>query len=166
MKRQKLTITEAKIIKGKLEHKTSQQIADDIGLTGTHAAATVRRHIQKPTLQAALTAELIKQGLTLETIVKPVAKAINATTSKQVGTRVLEYDEKGRPIETEYIYEEVDNLPLQMQAADRASKWLGLDKAAESGTGEGGTGLSPEDLKALAAESDEMTLTQLVFKKS
>ena len=160
MKEIQLSVKDAKIVKGKLEGKTSKQIAQEVYPDTKTGATIVRNRLQKVTLQDAVRTEMMRQGITLDKVIAPVTKALNAKTK----TRVISKEtitEKGT-VEREYTDIEEDNIPLQLQGSDRASKWLGMDKTTDdSGIG----GLSPEELQALASESDEMTLTQLVFKK-
>ncbi len=147
----KLTIKDHKILKGKLAGKTSKEIARDVGYKNpdTNGAVTVRQRLQKPTLQAALHKELARQGITLEKIVKPIAEALEA--SEPIYTKA-----------GEYVGDKI-NHSVRLQASDRAAKYLGIDKANDSN---GAGTLSPAEIEELASTSDEVTLSQLVFKRA
>lgn len=161
-----LSIKDRKIIRGKLAGKTSKQIAAEVYPDTKTGDKIVRQRLANHSIKAALYKELAKQGLTMDKVIEPIAKAITAQTRHKIGEVVTETDEHGNATQKEYIYEYTDNLPLQMQASDRAVKLMGLDKVHETDSGDKSTaGLSKEELQQLAAESDELTLTQLVFKR-
>ncbi len=75
-----------------------------------NAAAIASRVLKKPSVAEALRAELDKQDITLEKIIKPVARGLTAV------------DEKGH-----------DDLKTQLAAHDRAVKILGMTEK-ENGT--------------------------------
>lgn len=145
MKKKQLSIQDSKILKGKLEGKKSHEIAEEVGLK----AQTVRKRLQSSTIQDAVKQELIRQGITLEAIIKPVAEALKA--SEPI------YSKDG-----EYLDEKI-NHSVRLAASDRAAKYLGIDKAINT---DSVNQLTPEQIEQLASESDEITLTRMVFSKS
>lgn len=160
-----LSIKDKKIIKGKLEGKTSKEIAQEVYPNNKAGDVNVRQALQKTTVKQALYKELKRQGLTLETVVAPVAKGIKAQTKREVGKRVIEYDDKNRPIEYEYLYEYEDNIPLQLSASDRAVKLLGLDKIHDNNSDNPDDPIDNKALLETLEAGDTVTLQQIVFKK-
>lgn len=100
-----------------------------------------------------------KHGVTLEKYVRNVGEAMDATDKVEAGKKIVG---KGKDKVVETVYKDVPNISLRLQGNKQAEKLLGIDKITEEANS---SNLSPEEMKQLASESDEMTLTQLVFKK-
>lgn len=103
-KKPKLTVKEAKLVKGIAEGKTKVQSAKDAGYSPRSAAEIASETLKKPNVQEALQEELAKQGITIDKIMRPVTNALNS-----------------------------DSIDLQLKGHDRALKVLGV-KQGEGGT--------------------------------
>lgn len=156
-----LSVTDAKIVKGKLAGKTSKQIAKEVYPDADNGDVSVRKRLQKATIRDAVNAELLKQGITLAQVIAPITKALKATSKVQIGYEVIG---EGKNAKSVPVYVEEDNIPLQLQGSDRAAKLMGLDRMHDAETDT--PPLDEEDLKALAGESDEVELTRILFKKN
>lgn len=153
-----LTIKQAKIVKLKAQGKSSAQIAKQVDGN----ASAVRRTLQNATVKTALYKEMQRQGITLDKILAPIAKGLEAKNKRTIG-EVTEDNGDGSKSVT-YITEDTDNIPLQLQASDRASKLMGLYN--DTGSTKDTNTLNTEDLTALANASDEVELTRLLFKRN
>lgn len=116
-----LTVKEIKLIKGILAGKTKQAAAMEAYNASTPEAASsiASNTLKKVNVQEALQAELAKQGLTLDKVVAPVVKAMNATIKVRVD---------GETIDTGQ-----DDLEMQLKGHDRAMKILNVNQAKEGG---------------------------------
>lgn len=106
IKTPKLTIKQAKFVKAKAEGKTGVEAAMIAYDTDSYSVANAiaGENLRKPSIREALHAELSRQGITIEKIVKPVVNALNN-----------------------------ENIEIQLKGHDRAIKLLGVDKQ-EGGT--------------------------------
>jgi transcriptional regulator len=153
-----LTPRQAKIVKLKAKGMTSKQISKQVDVTPEHVRAT----LQKNTIKTALFKEMQKQGITLDKILAPIAKGLVAQVKKTIG-EVTEDNGDGSKSVT-YITEDTDNIPLQLQASDRASKLMGLYN--DTGSTKDTNTMTLDDITALANASDEVELTRLLFKRN
>lgn len=145
MSKEQLSVKDQTIVAMKVKGKTSQQIGDVLDMK----AQSVRKRLQKSTVQDALQASLIKRGITIDKALKPIADALDASDPM--------YDKQGN-----YIDDRV-NHAVRLQASDRARELLGIGKDQIANTDP--TSLTPEELEQLASESDEIELTRLVFRR-
>lgn len=99
-----LTVKQAKLIKGIAQGKPKQVAALEAGYGNNlnSAAAIANETLKNPNVQEALQAELSRQGITLETIVAPVTRALAD-----------------------------DSIELQLKGHDRAVKLLGLKQGGD-----------------------------------
>lgn len=87
----KLTIKEAKLVKAKVEGKTHaeayEQAGYSLGKNNPDKVARVNasRVLAKPSVQEAFRAELKRQGITIEAVVKPIADGLKAEKVSIVG---------------------------------------------------------------------------------
>lgn len=102
--KQSLTTKQSKLIKGIAQGKSKQAAAIEAGYgTNPQSAAVIANEtLKNPNVQEALRAELTKQGITLETIVAPVTRALAD-----------------------------DSIELQLKGHDRAVKLLGLKQGGD-----------------------------------
>lgn len=116
-----LTPKQAKLIKGIASGKTQQQAAVDAGYgtSPTSASSISTETLKIPKVQEAMVLALKKQGIDIDTIVAPVAKALKATVFVRI---------EGETIDTG-----VDDLDMQLRGHDRAVKLIGLKN--DDGTG-------------------------------
>lgn len=116
-----LTPKQAKFVKaiaqGEPGYKAAQ-IAYNVKDYNT-ASTISSENMQKPNIQEALQGEMSKQGFTLEQLVTPVMKALNAK-------KVVE-------VEGDYFVTEVDDLNMQLQGVKMASTFLQLGKGENNG---------------------------------
>ena len=119
-----ITIKEAKLIKGIAEGKTKQQAALEAYDTTSPATASsiASETLKKPNVREALYAELARQGITLEKIIKPVADALDAKIriKSVVSGETVEID--------------APDLEMNLKGHDRAVKLMGLQNTGEGGT--------------------------------
>lgn len=102
-----LTTKQAKFVKAKAEGKTGTEaamIAYDVK-DATVASSIAAENLKKPSIQEVLQAELSKQGITIEKIVRPVARALDN-----------------------------ESIELQLKGHDRAIKLLGFQQKSDNGT--------------------------------
>jgi len=104
MAKPKLTVKQAKLVKGIAEGKPKQVAAIEAGYGSNlnSAAAIASETLKIPSVQEALQAELARQGITLEAVVAPVTRALAD-----------------------------DSIELQLKGHDRAVKLLGLKQGGE-----------------------------------
>lgn len=79
-KKPKLTVKQAKLVKGIVEGKSQQQAAVEAGYGNTPESAAViaTETLKNVNVQEALQVALAEQGITLEKIVKPIADGLEA----------------------------------------------------------------------------------------
>jgi phage terminase small subunit len=79
-KKPKLTVKQAKFVKGVAEGKTKTQAAVDAGYGNNpdSARAIANEALHNPSVLNALHMELERQGITLEKIIKPVTNALDS----------------------------------------------------------------------------------------
>lgn len=83
MTKPKLTVKQAKLVKGIVEGKSQQQAAVEAGYgtTPESAAVIATETLKNVNVQEALQVALADQGITLEAIVKPIADGLTAIKS-------------------------------------------------------------------------------------
>jgi phage terminase small subunit len=105
MAKPKLTVKEAKLVKGVASGKPKYIAAIDAGYSPKSAPQIADETLKKPNVQEALQAELIRQGISLEQIVAPVTRALVD-----------------------------DSIELQLKGHDRAMKILGANQSQGGNT--------------------------------
>ena len=80
-----LTVKEAKLVKGIAEGKKKYKAAVDAGYSPNSAGVIASETLRKPNIQEALQAELARQGITLEKIIKPIKDGLEAEKVHIVG---------------------------------------------------------------------------------
>lgn len=93
MKKPKLTVKQAKLVKGIAEGKSQQQAAIDAGYgtTPESAAVIATETLKNVNVQEALQVALAEQGITLEAIVKPIADGLIANKIQSFGVGDIQY---------------------------------------------------------------------------
>jgi len=112
--------------------------------------------------------KLKKANVTVDTYIHNVGVAMNANEKVQRGTKVTTVGKGKDKITTSVpLYEEIENIPLRLQGNKQAEKLLKIDQlVGVSSDDAGSSDLSSEDLTALLNESDEVVITQALFRKS
>lgn len=121
----KLTMKEIKLIRGILEGKTKRQAALDAYDTKSLETASViaSETLAKPNVQQALQAALYKQGIDIDKVVAPVAKALEATIKIRTENGVVDTEEP--------------DLDMQLKGHDRAFKIMSMGiKKDDNGDGD------------------------------
>jgi phage terminase small subunit len=116
-KKPKLTVKQAKFVKAKAEGKTGVEaamIAYDTEDYNTANAIAVE-NLQKPTIQEALNVAFEKQGITLDKLVEPIAKGLEATKTGSANGAVFPSSEPDHSI--------------RLSAAKTALDLLGVSKS-------------------------------------
>lgn len=115
-----LTPKEILFIKGLAQGKTKRHAAFDAydAKTLETAGAIASETLRKPHVQAAYRAELEKQGITIESVVAPVAKALKAKKTYYIDGKKIETDD--------------DDLEMQLKGHDRVMKILDVNKDKET----------------------------------
>lgn len=118
-----LTQKEIKLIRGILEGKTKRQAALEAynAKTPETASAMASETLSKPNVQEALQLALSKQGITIEKVVEPVTKALNATVKIRTQDGVV-------------VDTEEPDLEMQLKGHDRAMKILNVNQAKDGST--------------------------------
>lgn len=118
----KLTISQAKIIKGKAEGKKQSTIGREVYPNATPASSSVlvSRELKKVNVQEALHMELEKQGITLELAIAPIKKALTA--------KKVEIHGNGE----EAFAEVVEDVDLQLKGSDRALKLMNVGQSKDA----------------------------------
>lgn len=162
----KLSPIDTKILKGKLEGKKQVEIAREVFPNNTQQSGEVlvSKALRKINLQAALEAALIRNGITIDKALKPIEKALNAKNREIIHRRTETGSGKTREVIIEDEIVETDNLPLQLQASDRARELMGIGKS--NAINDDNANLSQEEIEALAMTSDEVELTRVIFKRA
>lgn len=124
VKKPKLTVKQAKIVKGKAAGEVQRKIGLEVYPNATPASASVlvSRELKKVNVQEALAAELEKQGITLERIVKPINDALDATKAVVMG----------RGDDT--FVDIINDHPIRLKASGMAAQFMGIGKNTDSGT--------------------------------
>ena len=120
-KKRTLTVKQAKLVKAKAQGKTHKEAYVEAGYAPTTDNAMMvnaNRVLSKPNVQEALQAEMARQGITLEKIIKPVADALEA---KKIVTSPTEPDK------------EVADHSIRLKASSMAQTLLGANKNQEGG---------------------------------
>jgi hypothetical protein len=124
MPKPKLTVKQARFVKGVAEGKPKYKAAQEAyGIVKPNVAGVkASQELRNANVQEALQAELARQGITLEQIIAPVAKALKAKV------RVKTIDEDGT-----YEIGEADDIEMQLKGHDRAVR-LVLPRQQDGGT--------------------------------
>lgn len=80
-----LTVKEAKLVKGVVQGKPKYKAAVEAGYSPKSARSIATETLKKPNIQEALQAEMMKQGITLEKIIKPIKDGLEAEKVHIVG---------------------------------------------------------------------------------
>lgn len=123
MSKQKLTVKQAKLVKGRAEGKTILQAANDANYL-PNAKDEVRRveaskTLQKPYVKEALDIAFKKHGIDLDSAIAPIGKALKATKVQIHGNG------------EEAFAEVVEDIDLQLKGSDRALKLMGVTGQSE-----------------------------------
>lgn len=122
----KLTVKEAKLVKAKAQGKKHVEAWDEAGYSQNSSPETkianTRKILSKPSVRDALHAEMAKQGITVETIVRPVADALKADKVHIVGNG------------DQAMAEIVPDHTTRLNAVKIASKWMGAESQPIEGT--------------------------------
>lgn len=126
MPKQKLTVKQAKLVKGRAEGKTILQAANDANYL-PNAKDEVRRveaskTLQKPYVKEALDIAFKKHGIDLDSAIAPIGKALKATKVQIHGNG------------EEAFAEVVEDIDLQLKGSDRALKLMGVSSKDENGS--------------------------------
>jgi hypothetical protein len=117
-----LTVKQAKFVKavatGMPKYKAAMAAYDTTDMQT--ASRIANENLQKTPIQEALQSELSRQGLTIEKIVKPLIKGIEAKKTVQ--------------IEGDFFTTEVDDLDAQYKAHDRILKIMGVKDGGDGVT--------------------------------
>lgn len=107
-----LTVKQAKFVKGIAEGKPVTVSALEAYDTESYETAAViaSENIKKPNVKQAIDEEMVRQGITMDQIIAPVAKALKAT-------HVAKID--GEPIDTG-----IPDLEMQLKGHDRAVRLM------------------------------------------
>ena len=119
-----LKVKEAKLVKAKAKGKTHKEAYVEAGYaptTDNGMAVNTNKVLNRPHVQEALQAEMAKQGITVETIVRPVADALKADKVHIVGNG------------EQAMAEIVPDHTTRLNAVKIASKWMGADQQPEGG---------------------------------
>lgn len=123
-KKPKLTVKEAKLIQAKAKGMTNAEAYKAAGysMPKTKEAAVVNasKVLGRPQVQEALQAALVKHGITLDTAIAPIGKALTATKVEIHGK------------DNEAFAEVVEDIDLQLKGSDRALKLMGISNSEGS----------------------------------
>jgi hypothetical protein len=116
MPKSKITVKEAKLIKGIAEGKTKQRAAMEAynASTPESASSIASYALKKVDVQEALQIALRKHGITLDQAIAPIGKALNATKVQITGQG------------DQAFAEVVEDIDLQLKGSDRALKLMGI----------------------------------------
>ena len=117
--------------------------------------------INSKAIREALHEKLKEHDITIDKVLKPIGKALEAKTKHKIGEVVTDNGDGSSSVE--YVYADEDNLPLQLSASDRAVKLMGLDKVHDNPDNVKGVITDPATVKKAIEEGNTVTLTQAVF---
>lgn len=117
MPKPKLTVKQAKLVKGVVQGKTKRQSAKDAGYSGSPEtlSVTASEVLKNPNVQEYLVEQLMKMDLAGPDLVAPVAKALKAK-------KIIFHGKDSN----EAFAEEVEDIELQLKGHDRAMKLLNV----------------------------------------
>lgn len=124
MAKKSLTVKEAKLVKAKAQGMTNAKAYVVAGYSSTRpdvAEANARKVLGKPSVQNALHAELARQGITLEKIIKPIKDGLEAERVAIVGNG------------DQAMAEVTPDHSIRLKSSAMAQKLMGLDNASEGG---------------------------------
>lgn len=119
-----LTYKQAKFVKAKAEGKSGVQAAKEAyGVSNYNTAAVIAaENINKPNIKEALHAEMVKQGIDIASVVKPVKDGLVAEKVSIVGNG------------DQAMAEVTPDHSTRLKAVQIASKWMGIDAVSGEGT--------------------------------
>lgn len=122
-KKPKLTIKQAKFVKAKSEGKTGVQAAMEAYDTTNYSTANAIavENLQKPSIQEAVQHEMARQGIDLESIVKPIADGLVAEKVSIVGNGEAA------------MAEITPDHSIRLKSSAMAQQLIGLNKGSEGG---------------------------------
>lgn len=115
-----LTVKEAKLVKGVVQGKPKYKAAVEAGYSEKSARSIATETLKKPNIQEALQAELAKQGITLEKIIKPIKDGLEAEKVSIVGNG------------DEAMAEITPDHSIRLKASDMAQKLMGVKANQEN----------------------------------
>lgn len=107
----RLTVKEAKLVKAKVKGKTHVEAYREAYNTNANentANVETYKTLKKPHVKEALDIALKKHGITLDTAIAPIGKALHATK------------------QNEFTGEITEDIPTQLKGSDRALKLMGV----------------------------------------
>ena len=116
--RKELTIKERKLVKAVVEGKSKTQAAlEAYDVKDPNIARGMAYEaLQRPIVQAAVQAELERQGINLETVLRPIKEGLEAKQESR-----------------HKFGEEVNDIPTRLKASQMAQKLMGIDKPEKNG---------------------------------
>ena len=119
MAKTKISVKEAKLVKGVASGKTKRQSGIDAGYTGSPETVqvTVSKALKKANVQEALQEAFVKHGIDIDSAIAPIGKALKATKVVITGN-----DTDG------HFAEVVEDIDLQLKGSDRALKLMGINQ--------------------------------------
>jgi len=119
----KLSATQAKIVKGKVQGKTGRQIGLEVypNAKPESSSVLVSRELNKVNVQEALQSEFEKQGITIEAIVRPIKDGLTASKTVIIGK------------EEDAFADEVPDHSIRLKASGMAAQFLGIGKTQAEG---------------------------------
>lgn len=120
MTKKSLTVKEAKLVKAKAAGKSNVEAWDEAGYSQNSKANTkvvnTSKILSKPSVQEALQAELQRQGITLEKVVKPIKDGLEAEKVAIVGNG------------DSAMAEITPDHSIRLKSSAMAQKLMGLDR--------------------------------------
>lgn len=120
-----LTVKETKLVKAKASGMTHKQAWSKAGYSSNSSGATIVSNtdkiLKKPSVQEALQKELKKQGINIESVVKPIAEGLRAEKVSIVGNG------------DSAMAEITPDHNVRIKSSQIASKWLGLENQENTG---------------------------------
>ena len=120
-----LTVKEAKLVKAKVQGKTHKEAYAEAGYattTDNGVAVNTNKILNKPHVQEALQAEMAKQGITLEAIIKPIKDGLEAEKVHIVGNG------------DQAMAEITPDHSIRLKSSQMAQTLLGANKSSDGGT--------------------------------
>lgn len=118
MAKKSLTVKERKLVKAKAQGKSNKESYLKAGYAPSTDKAMVvntSRVLARPNVKEALQAELAKQGINIESVVKPIAEGLRAEKVSIVGNG------------DSAMAEITPDHNVRIKSSQIASKWLGLE---------------------------------------
>ncbi len=120
----KITIKEAKLIKGIVAGKTKRQAAmEAFDVERIETAAVMASHaLRKVNVQQALEEAMKKHGIDLDSAIAPIGKALKAKRIQITGSG------------DQMFTEEVEDVEMQLKGSDRALKLMNIGQNRDGGS--------------------------------